>query len=676
MRTAMRLPVVVVLCFMLLIEVFPLSETVDAQQPGPPPTQQSLNGPQADGVSIEHVGALGGTVPRTTAVLVDGWTAYVGEPESLVIWDVIDPTKPREWSRMALPASANDIDIADGFLFLALQNGDVQIVDVGMTSAPTPHGTYRAAAEAGEMVRRNATSVEVHGTLAFVTYSIVHNDSYRSEFQIIDVSNPAVPVMLGATSPGAKIAWDVAVVGDTAYVTFAGPDSGGLAIYDVHDPARPVLHGTSQGQPAESVDVVGDRAYVTVAGAGHGDGGLHVIDVSDPQTPTLLGQYASDASGVHVIGSLAYLIGQSGLGIVDVRNPAAMVQRGHLRTSGDATDLFVTGSRVYVAAQGGLHIIDTREPEYPRLQNANITRRVFDVEVAGQTAYLYEEAGAAALAIADINNPARPVLRGLLPVDFVIEDIEVQGSMVYLAAGTDGVQIIDVSDPTAPKVHGSFPTSGYAYAIRVRNGIAYVADGKSGLQIIDVHKPAQPALLSTLDTPGISCTIDIVDQMVYLGDTTYVDDPTTRDGMHSIDVSDPSAPRLRGTYAPLAVRHLRIADGHVYAATNIDGLAILRTSGGAAPQLKGAQPNFAALHVAVAKSLAFVASGTDGVQMIDVSMPSQPAHLDTIATTDYAQAVEIVGDLVLIAEDGAGLQIWRVQPSSPRHTIFLPVTRH
>jgi hypothetical protein len=83
--------------------------------------------------------------------------------------------------------------------------------------------------------------------------------SWDSGFQVIDVSNPAFPVEIGALDTPAG-AGDVELVGDLAYVA---DWYSGVRVIDVSDPALPVELG-ALNTPGRSrdVEVVGGLAYV------------------------------------------------------------------------------------------------------------------------------------------------------------------------------------------------------------------------------------------------------------------------------------------------------------------------------------------------------------------------------------------------------------------------------
>jgi hypothetical protein len=119
---------------------------------------------------------------------------------------------------------------------------------------------------------------------------------------------------------------------------------------------------------AYGVAVSGHYAYVAV-----GDAGLQVIDVSDPAHPRRVGGYNTSgwAHGVAVSGHYAYVAdGDEGLQVIDVSDPANPRWVGGYDTPGSAEGVAVSGDYAYVADGGwGLQIlrIGDAEPPAPRL---------------------------------------------------------------------------------------------------------------------------------------------------------------------------------------------------------------------------------------------------------------------------------------------------------------------
>jgi hypothetical protein len=143
-------------------------------------------------------------------------------------------------------------------------------------------------------------------------------------------------------------------------------------VIDVSNPAFPVEVGAvPRSIDAFDVEVVGHLAYVADVIRG-----LWVIDVSDPTRPVKLGSFkwGRGALDVEVVGDLAYLIHPPGVRVIDVSDPTFPVELGAFHTPGDARDVNVVGDLVYVADSGrapGLRIIDFG-PEYAATTTVDI----------------------------------------------------------------------------------------------------------------------------------------------------------------------------------------------------------------------------------------------------------------------------------------------------------------
>ena len=134
-----------------------------------------------------------------------------------------------------------------------------------------------------------------------------------------------------------------------------------MQIIDVSNPAQPVLLGMTT-QDVNGLDLAGD--VLITAGA---NAGFKVFNVSNSAEPHLIGSYfpstpwraSLDARDVQLAGRLAYVAGYDGLWVLDVSNPARPVNVGVLPTLTSAHKLAVVGNRIFVALDdGGLQIVD------------------------------------------------------------------------------------------------------------------------------------------------------------------------------------------------------------------------------------------------------------------------------------------------------------------------------
>jgi hypothetical protein len=137
-----------------------------------------------------------------------------------------------------------------------------------------------------------------------------------------------------------------------------------------------------------------------------------------------------------------------------------------------------------------------------------------------------------------------------------------------------------------------------------------------------------------------------------------------------VDVSDPTAPVQLGVIrTPVFAVGVAVTGGLAYVADDgyphdTTGLVVVDVSNPAAPVELGALPTPGYTHsVASSGGLAYLGSG--GTRAIDVSNPAAPFELG--ASTTGALDVEVVGELVYVAEGSAGLRILQFGPEYPKY---------
>ncbi|MBF0245035.1 MAG: hypothetical protein HQL31_07155, partial [Planctomycetes bacterium] len=134
----------------------------------------------------------------------------------------------------------------------------------------------------------------------------------------IDISTPTTPDLKGTYS--VPYVQGVAISGQYAYIV---GDQFGLQIIDISDPTQPSMVGAYEtaGDDAFSVTINGNYAYV-----GDGGDGLQIIDITDPAHPTLAGSYDTSgfSYGVAINGNYAYVADDTaGLQVIDISAPDA-----------------------------------------------------------------------------------------------------------------------------------------------------------------------------------------------------------------------------------------------------------------------------------------------------------------------------------------------------------------
>jgi hypothetical protein len=201
----------------------------------------------------------------TQCVEVVGNVAYAGiasnQEDGLGILDVSNPAAPALLSFFQTSSSVVDAHIADGRAYLADTFYGLRIVDVSNPAAPVLLGSIAT--------QSYSRSVTVVGNIAYLSVGL--------GLDIIDVSNPSAPIRLATYDAWGGTIYDLAVVGDLA---FLANWSNGLHVVDVSNPSAPAIRTTYSGTQPRAITIVDDIAYTVT-----GQYSMAIIDISDCPPP-------------------------------------------------------------------------------------------------------------------------------------------------------------------------------------------------------------------------------------------------------------------------------------------------------------------------------------------------------------------------------------------------------
>jgi hypothetical protein len=453
-------------------------------------------------------------------VAIEGNHAYVGYydlsyRQGVLIVDVTDATALRIMGRIDC-RDPEDILVKNGVAYLAAGLGDgVGVVDVSDPKSPrvldhvwTPYYCRSLALAGDHVCAAHGPGVPVPRTIAgmdepmFATLRPHEDSAYfvYSGMQIIDVTHPASPGIVGTTST-TSFARGMEVTDGHAYVA-----ASDLFVIDVSNVSSPAVVGHA-GTPGQAFGVAVDGSFAYVADR---DNGLQVIDIADPRSPRIVGHLDTPglATGVDVVEGYAYVAdGYGGLIVVDIRDPLAPQIAGTASTPGHAEDVAVSDGYAYVATWSyGLQVIDIREPTSPAIVGeVDTPGDVRGVEVRGDLAVLAE---GMSLRIIDVADPASPVAISSLHTPY-ITNVTLQGDHAYLVAA-NGVLVVNVHDPLQPKPIGS--VFGTMSAVAVDGD--YIYSWQSWPEYaLEVH-PAQcervePVLISSFEATAMARGVEL-----------------------------------------------------------------------------------------------------------------------------------------------------------------------
>ncbi|MGA8165348.1 MAG: hypothetical protein WB791_10090 [Waddliaceae bacterium] len=578
-----------------------------------------------------------------------------------------------------------NVDVFDGqrqplFLHAALNRDRGGFPNWLSLLRPSP---FQNPAIIGSIDIPSASHITIVDKTAFISCGFLGGG--KNGLQIVDVSNPAKPSIIGWVNTPVPLR-EVSVVGTTA---FAVDVDGGLQIIDVSNPAKPfIIRSVNTEGFVRDVTVVGNIAFITDQNYG-----LQIIDVSNPAEPSIIGSVNTPgtANEIAVMGNTAFVADQNyGLQIIDVSNLAEPSIIGSVNTPGLAWGVAIVDATVFVAdAEGGLQIIDVSNPAEPFIIGSVNTPGLAcgGIAVTGNTAFvtcvddyssrLDSDIG---LQIIDISIPSRPTIIGSvnIPPGWAFGSIAIVGNTAFVPYGW-GLKIIDTGfrgwqlkgayyreteniDIRVTATPNFFPSAGIgsvdipgrAEAITIVGKTAFVGCrdcGHRGLQIIDISSPTEPFIIGSVETTGYGIqSIAVVGNIAIVGDSGF---GAFEYYLRIIDVSNPTTPTITGSVGlPHDPKGISIVGNTVFAACWTNGLQVIDISNPAEPSIIGSidTPDYA-WDVSVVDNTAFVACYRKGLQIIDVSNPSEPSIIGSIDTPapDRVTDVTIVGNTAFIS---------------------------
>jgi hypothetical protein len=263
---------------------------------------------------------------------------------------------------------------------------------------------------------------------------------------------------------------------------------------------------------AAAVDVGGNFAYVAA-----GSNGLVIVDINDRTKPFTRGQLSGlgNVDAVRVSGQIAFVADANGyIRVVQCQNPDAPTLAASLAVAGSPSALALHGTILAVAAQtGGVSLVNVSTPTTPTLLARFIAAAsAVGIDFDPTTGLAAIAMGSAGLQIANLSNPASPVLRGILAGGDVLR-VLVRSPAVLLADAQRSVSAVDATNPDHPVLTVSLASNlgGVPVDIAAFGNTAITADNTFGraIPIVNISNPLNPSSVGfwTLLSPGYSSSV-------------------------------------------------------------------------------------------------------------------------------------------------------------------------
>ena len=613
-------------------------------------------------------GRLGGVDTRGTAfdVQVENRVAYIADGRSgLEIVDVADPVRPALRGRHPTEDFTGGVCVAGDLVVTADGGAGIQVFSRITGNRLGQLDTVGSCKQ-----------VRISGSRAYLADD--------SGFEVVDLSNPALPVSLGRSVDGLPNLLGLDVEGGLAYL--AGQT---LDILDVSNPAalrRVGRHNVG----GVGVAVVDGLAYVATV-----HDGLHIVDVSAPTAPVLAGAVDTDgyAYDVQVVGDRVYVAdGPSGLKVYRITRstpqeltfdppqrvaPAdSPVPLSATASSGlPVTFQLVSGPATLVGNQlilSGEGIVTVRAQQAGNgpIPAVDVERTI--VVARDPQAIAWSAPANQSVLLLDQPYPLEATASSGLPVTFRVvhgpavlsagQVTATNAGLILLTAEQPGddrhvpVSLTRIlNKPAAPSVVGRYDTKGAAQDVQVVGNLAFVADGEAGLEILEISNPSGPVRVGGFDTGGIATRVHVAGDLVFLADGDS--------GLAILDVSNPTDPLLVGTYTSGSPVHsVQVAGRLAYLAVGRQairdgGLEIIDISNPRSPVRVGwlSTNDGVARDVHVVDHMAYLAKDVGGLRVVDVTDPATPVLRGAVTSIGTAREVEVVGRIAYLACGVGGL---------------------
>jgi len=245
--------------------------------------------------------------------------------------------------------------------------------------------------------------------------------------------------------------------------------------------------------------------------------GLHIFQADAIAAPTTLTELSSvtdpgPSMDVAVAGGLAYVVGDSGLTIVDVSSPTSPLVLGSAATMDTALSVGVRGDHAYVTDRSNrLTAIDVSAPTTP-MPGATLTL-ASPGKVAVVGSYLYVTVSDD-VAIIDISTPSSPSMAGMLGGGVrAPNSLTVSGNSMVVGETFRGLSTFDISSPGTP-VRRSACGSGTNRVTAYDAPFAYGASGWTirHCDVTDLGAPIEMGILTHEES---------VNALLAVGETLY-----------------------------------------------------------------------------------------------------------------------------------------------------------
>jgi len=385
--------------------------------------------------------------------------------------------------------------------------------------------------------------------------------------------------------------------------------------------------------------VDGDRDRLFLAGRS----GLGIVDVSDPEALVYLSaiEMGRSVSGVCVDHGRVYAFCGSRFWILEIDDDAVEVGQW----VGSISDLEVSGQYAYVCAAGErLRIISLEDPENPESISVLRDRGSYlSLSLAGNLALVTSREADQDLSVIDVSDPEFPAVIGELDWWSSPHEVGSDGSNCVMG-GDNSLVSIDLGFPQRPYPIWSVGFQRWISSMTAEGEYAYV-NSEQGIQVLDLSDPEEMAFFPVIETSRGFFQVEVEDGLL-------VGHPWGNE-LNFFDLQNMDSPVVFPRWFTWwEIWDMALNERRLYLATGWDGLEILDISDPSIPNILGGLvlPTGVRRITLVGHLAAVSGWGLDEpLRFIDVSNPSLPVLRGEINLGAFIGRSASGGGLVFLA---------------------------